>query len=89
MALRARSWEPGISSEKIDILSYSALFLAEDQAILHILTERAKTGVKVRILIGDPEAPEVATRGADEGIGAEVMAARVKNALALNVRPTQ
>lgn len=71
------------AAEEIDILAYSALFIAEDQAILHTLTERAKAGVNVRILLGDPEAPEVATRGADEGIGAEVMAARVKNALAL------
>ncbi|MFF0773061.1 XRE family transcriptional regulator [Nonomuraea wenchangensis] len=71
------------AAEEIDILAYSALFLAEDHATLHILTERAKAGVNVRILLGDPESPEVAARGVDEGIGAEVMAARVKNALAL------
>lgn len=71
------------ATKEIDILAYSALFLAEDQAIRHILTERAETGVNVRILLGDPESSEVAARGADEGIGAEVMAARVKNALAL------
>ncbi|MEV4581892.1 XRE family transcriptional regulator [Nonomuraea jabiensis] len=69
--------------QEIGILAYSALFLAEDQATLHILTARAKAGVKVRILLGDPEGPEVAARGADEGIGAEVMAARIKNALTL------
>ncbi|WP_344888147.1 XRE family transcriptional regulator [Nonomuraea antimicrobica] len=69
--------------QEIGILAYSALFLAEDSAVLHILTERAAAGVKVRILLGDPEGPEVATRGTDEGIGAEVMAARVKNALTL------
>jgi transcriptional regulator with XRE-family HTH domain len=71
------------AGEKIDILAYGALFLAEDHATLHILTERAGAGVRVRILLGDPEGPEVATRGAEEGIGAEVMAARVKNALTL------
>ncbi|MGP3914256.1 XRE family transcriptional regulator [Nonomuraea sp. 10N515B] len=71
------------ASQEIGILAYSALFLAEDQATLHILTEQAKGGVKVRILLGDPEGQEVAARGADEGIGAEVMAARVKNALTL------
>ncbi|MCF6467622.1 XRE family transcriptional regulator [Nonomuraea sp. MG754425] len=69
--------------QEIGILAYSALFLAEDAAVLRILTERATAGVKVRILLGDPEGPEVATRGTDEGIGAEVMAARVKNALTL------
>ncbi|MEU8321175.1 helix-turn-helix transcriptional regulator [Nonomuraea sp. NPDC048881] len=68
---------------EIGILAYSALFLAEDSATLRILTQRATAGVQVRILLGDPEGPEVAARGTDEGIGAEVMAARVKNALAL------
>ncbi|MEO3876101.1 XRE family transcriptional regulator [Nonomuraea sp. B12E4] len=69
--------------QEIGILAYSALFLAEDSAALRILTERAEAGVQVRILLGDPEGPEVAARGADEGIGAEVMAARVMNALTL------
>jgi transcriptional regulator with XRE-family HTH domain len=78
-------WRNHFSSaaEEIDILAYSALFLAEDHATLRILTERAKTGVKIRILLGDPEAPEVATRGTEEEIGAEVMEAWVKNALTL------
>ncbi|MFG1680731.1 XRE family transcriptional regulator [Nonomuraea sp. NPDC049269] len=71
------------ANEEIGILAYSALFLAEDRGLLDILTVRAQVGVKVRILLGDPEGPEVATRGADEGIGAVVMAARVKNALTL------
>ncbi|TDD20760.1 XRE family transcriptional regulator [Nonomuraea diastatica] len=69
--------------EEIDILAYSALFLAEDAAILNTLLEGAEAGVKVRILLGDPEGPEVAVRGTDEGIGAEVMTARVKKALML------
>ncbi|MET8864041.1 XRE family transcriptional regulator [Nonomuraea sp. NPDC004580] len=68
---------------EIDILAYSALFLAEDPAIHRILTQKAKAGVQVRLLLGDPEGPEVAARGEDEGIGAEVMAARVRNTLAL------
>src|SRR5690606_10443381 len=65
------------------ILAYSALFLAEDRAVLDILMARAKAGVRVRVLLGDPEGKEVAARGTDEGIGAEVMAARVRNALML------
>jgi hypothetical protein len=40
-------------------------------------------GIKVRILLGDPTSPEVATRGTDEGIGPDVMSARIRNALAL------
>jgi phosphatidylserine/phosphatidylglycerophosphate/cardiolipin synthase-like enzyme len=71
------------ATEEIDILAYSALFLVEDQATLQILVERARAGVTVRILLGDPEASEVATRGAEEGIGPEVMAARIRNALTL------
>jgi transcriptional regulator with XRE-family HTH domain len=71
------------AGREIGILAYSALFLAEDRGVLDILTDRAKVGVKVRILLGDPDGEEVAARGVDEGIGAEVMAARVRNALTL------
>ncbi|MFG1961488.1 XRE family transcriptional regulator [Nonomuraea sp. NPDC049028] len=71
------------ANDEIGILAYSALFLAEDRGLLDIITTRAQVGVEVRILLGDPEGREVATRGADEGIGATVMAARVKNALTL------
>ncbi|MEV4104171.1 XRE family transcriptional regulator [Nonomuraea sp. NPDC049649] len=73
----------GAAREEIDILAYSALFLAEDRAVLDTIRARAEAGVEVRILLGDPEGEAVAQRGADEGIGAEVMAARVKNALTL------
>jgi nucleotide-binding universal stress UspA family protein len=71
------------ANDEISILAYSALFLAEDRRLLETITARAQAGVKVRILLGDPEGQEVAIRGADEGIGAVVMAARVKNALTL------
>lgn len=71
------------ATSEISILAYSALFLAEDRGILDILTTRASTGVKIRLLLGDPDSPEVASRGEDEGIGGNVMAARIRNALAL------
>ncbi|MEU8150255.1 helix-turn-helix transcriptional regulator [Nonomuraea sp. NPDC048901] len=71
------------ASQEIGILAYSALFLAEDRGLLDILTTRAGAGAKIRILLGDPEGPEIAARGVDEGIGSAVMAARVKNALML------
>ncbi|MFI6174468.1 XRE family transcriptional regulator [Nonomuraea sp. NPDC051191] len=71
------------ATEEIDILTYSGLFLPEDGKILDILTVRARAGVKIRILLGDPESPQVARRGTDEGIGPAVMAARIKNALTL------
>ncbi|WP_182888016.1 hypothetical protein [Microbispora sp. H10885] len=77
----------GASSE-IDILTYSSLFLAEDTGMISLLASRARTGVKIRILLGDPDSPQVATRGVEEGIGADVIAARVRNALML-YRPLQ
>ena len=33
-----------------------------------LLTDKAKSGVRVRILLGDPDSPYVAERGEDEGI---------------------
>ncbi|WP_433512897.1 XRE family transcriptional regulator [Nonomuraea sp. CA-143628] len=71
------------AAEQIGILAYSALFLAEDRGLLDILSTQAGAGVKIRILLGDPDSPEVAARGTDEGIGPAVMAARAKNALTL------
>ncbi|MFF4620175.1 XRE family transcriptional regulator [Nonomuraea jabiensis] len=71
------------AAEEIDILAYSGLFLLEDRRILDALIDRARAGVKLRILLGDPDSPQVAVRGTSEGIGADVMASRIKNALAL------
>jgi transcriptional regulator with XRE-family HTH domain len=73
------------AEREIGILAYSALFLIEDPGILHVLADRADAGVKVRLLLGDPDSPEVAERGESEGIG-DAMAARIRNALAL-LRP--
>lgn len=42
--------------------------------------ERARNGVSVRILLGDPDGTCVAERGSDEGVG-ESVAARIRNAL--------
>ncbi|MFC0550492.1 XRE family transcriptional regulator [Planotetraspora thailandica] len=81
-----RLFEGGV--REIGILTYSGLFLAEDTGMIHLLAARARAGAKVRILLGDPDSSEVATRGAEEGIGPDVMAARIKNALTL-YRPLQ
>ncbi|MFG1806122.1 XRE family transcriptional regulator [Streptomyces sp. NPDC049040] len=70
------------AEREIGILAYSALFLIEDPGILHTLADRAREGVKVRLLLGDPESPEVAERGESEGVG-DAMSARIRNALAL------
>jgi len=66
----------------IGVLVYSGLFLAEDAAAKKILADRAGAGVRVRILLGDPDSPQVAERGATEGVG-DAMAAKIRNALVL------
>ena len=70
------------AEREIGILVYSGLFIPEDPGIQKILAERARAGVRVRILLGDPDSPQVAARGADEGVD-EGMAARIRNALVL------
>lgn len=70
------------AEREIGVLVYSGSFLAEDSAVQKVLAERARAGVRVRILLGDPDSPEVAERGANEGVG-DGMAARIRNALVL------
>lgn len=72
----------GSASREIGVLAYAGLFLAEDVGLLRTLAEKARDGVVVRILLGDPESPHVAKRGTDEGIG-DTLAARIRNALVL------
>ena len=60
-------------------LAYAGLFLAEDMGSC-ARAERARNGVSVRILLGDPDGTCVAERGSDEGVG-ESVAARIRNAL--------
>ncbi|TDC74798.1 DUF5919 domain-containing protein [Streptomyces hainanensis] len=68
--------------EEIGVLVYSGLFLAEDAGVLRTFAEKAKNGVRVRILLGDPDSAHVANRGADEGID-EAMAAKIRNVIVL------
>ena len=72
----------GSAEREIAILAYSALFLAEDAGILGILANKGSSGVTVRIALGDPDGPNVAERGEEEGIG-DAMAAKIRNALTL------
>ena len=83
-AIPRDTWARFFSSaeHEIDILAYSALFLAEDAGLLAILAGKAGTGIPVRIALGDPGSPQVAGRGTEEGIG-DAMPAKVRNALAL------
>jgi transcriptional regulator with XRE-family HTH domain len=70
------------AEHEISILAYSALFLAEDAGMLAIIADRACSGVRVRLALGDPESAAVAQRGQEEGID-DAMAAKVRNALTL------
>lgn len=72
----------GSAEQEIGILAYAALFLAEDDGLLRILIDRAHAGVRIRILLGDADSPQVAERGSGEGIG-DAIAAKVRNALML------
>lgn len=78
------TWEHLFSKaeREISILVYSGLFLAEDKRLLQVLEEQAKSAVRVRILLGDPDSPQVAQRGADEGIE-DAMAAKIRNVFVL------
>jgi transcriptional regulator with XRE-family HTH domain len=69
--------------EHIGILVYAALFLAEDASARKLLAEQARAGVRVRLLLGDPDSPAVAQRGEEEGIGPDAIGAKIRNVLAL------
>jgi hypothetical protein len=72
----------GQAEREIGILAYSCYFLAEDAGIRQLLAEKAESGVRVRILLGDPESPFVLQRGQSEGIG-DTMPAKVRSAIAM------
>lgn len=68
------------AEEEIGILVYSGMFIVDDPGLLALIRAKATQGVDVRILVGDPDAEEVAVRGAHEGID-EAMAFKIRNAL--------
>jgi hypothetical protein len=70
------------AEREIGILAYSCYFLAEDAGLRQIMAEKAATGARVRILLGDPESPHVLERGQSEGIG-DTMPAKVRSAIAM------
>ncbi|MEU4548272.1 XRE family transcriptional regulator [Nonomuraea dietziae] len=70
------------ASEEIGILVYSGFFLADDTGMVRMLGEKAGAGVRVRILLGDPDCAAVAQRGADEEIG-DGLSAKIRNVFVL------
>lgn len=70
------------AEREIGILVYAATFLAEDAELKRLLGDKAKSGVRIRVLLGDPDSPTVVGRGQDEGID-EAIAGKVRNAIIL------
>ena len=68
------------AEEDIGILAYSGMFLAENSGAIAILKAKAEQGVRVRILLGDPDSTVLRARGDDEGIGPG-MASKVREVL--------
>jgi lambda repressor-like predicted transcriptional regulator len=74
------------AEHEIDMLTMAGLFIAEDSGVVRRFREKAEAGVRLRLLISDPDAPAVALREVEEETGMGVVAARVRNVLAL-LRP--
>jgi hypothetical protein len=66
---------------EIGVLVYAGAFLAEDDELMQVLAARAAAGVRVRVLLGDADSPQVALRGDEEGIDG-AMAVMARSALA-------
>lgn len=70
------------ADEEISLLAYASLFLPEENPeAIELLRTKAAAGVRVRILLGDPDSPEVALRGREERLY-DAIPARVRMALA-------
>ena len=70
------------AEREVGILVHAGGFLAESAPVQRALRERAEEGIRVRLLLGDPDSFEVQRRGTEEGLG-EGVAFKVRNALAL------
>lgn len=70
------------AQQDISILVFSGFFLADDPSMIKLLSDKAKAGVRVRILLGDPESEAVAQRGSDEGLD-DLLASKIRNVIVL------
>ena len=66
--------------ESVDLLAFAGLFLPEHVDLVPRIVRRALKGVRVRVLLGDPDSEAVALRGREEGLD-EGMAHRVRLSL--------
>ncbi|WP_088319458.1 helix-turn-helix domain-containing protein [Kineosporia sp. R_H_3] len=72
----------GEAEEDIGILVYSGFFLADDPGMLAMFRQKAAAGVRVRILIGDPDSAEVLERSQAEGID-DALVGKIRNVISL------
>jgi hypothetical protein len=71
-SIPAATWHGLLSSaqESIDLLAYAASFFHDTISDFNdLLLEKARAGVRVRLLFGDPNGEAVQLRGQEEGIG--------------------
>jgi transcriptional regulator with XRE-family HTH domain len=69
------------ATENIGILVYSGFFLPEQHAShIQLLKQKADDGASIRIMLGDPDSPQVALKGQEEDIG-DAIAAKIRNVL--------
>jgi hypothetical protein len=71
----------GRAAAYLDVLAYAGLFLPEQHPeLVTSLCEKAESGARLRLLLGDPTSEAVAVRGREEGIGDSV-AAKIHNVM--------
>ena len=57
------------AKRQIDFITYASLFMGEENPeAIQIMKHKAANGVRIRIGLGDPDSPEVALRGREEGM---------------------
>jgi len=71
------------AGRSVDLLAFGGLFLTEEHLQwLPTLRAKARDGVRVRLLLGDPEGRQLAARDDEQAIGHGVVAGRVGAVLA-------
>ncbi|MDI2032443.1 DUF5919 domain-containing protein [Saccharopolyspora sp. TS4A08] len=70
------------AASEVEVLVYVGMFLTEDRSILRTLADKAESGVRIRLLFGDPASSAVARRSAEENIGKATIAAKIRHTLA-------
>lgn len=68
------------AERELDILVYAGQFLAEDSGVQRTLADRADSGVRIRLLFGDPAGQMIAQRALEESAEG-MMPAKIRGAL--------